>query len=130
MDGPVIGIISAIGFPALVIGALLIWWFFPAGLWIAATSSGVPIFPLTLITMRLRGVNQASVVNPLIQAHKAGLSLSLDGLEAHCLAGGNVQGIVNALISANKAGISLECARTVSSSRRRPSSRFAPSSPP
>ena len=44
---------------------------------------------------------------PLISAHKAGISLSVNDLEGHFLAGGNVQRVVNALISADKAGIAL-----------------------
>jgi uncharacterized protein YqfA (UPF0365 family) len=52
-------------------------------------------------------VNPAAVVRPLINATKAGLSLNIDMLEAHYLAGGNVDRVVKALISADKAGIDL-----------------------
>jgi uncharacterized protein YqfA (UPF0365 family) len=47
------------------------------------------------------------VVRPLIAATKAGLSLDVNDLEAHFLAGGNVDRVVRALISADKAGIAL-----------------------
>jgi uncharacterized protein YqfA (UPF0365 family) len=57
--------------------------------------------------MRLRKVNPAAVVRPLVNATKAGLKLSVDLLEAHYLAGGNVDRVVKALISADKAGIEL-----------------------
>ena len=43
----------------------------------------------------------------LIKATKAGLTLSIDKLEAHYLAGGNVDRVVDALIAARRAGISL-----------------------
>jgi uncharacterized protein YqfA (UPF0365 family) len=61
----------------------------------------------TLVGMRLRKVNPAAVVRPLINATKAGLALDVDLLEAHYLAGGNVDRVVKALISADKAGIEL-----------------------
>jgi uncharacterized protein YqfA (UPF0365 family) len=57
--------------------------------------------------MRLRKVNPAAVVRPLINATKAGLDLNVEPLEAHYLAGGNVDRVVKALISADKAGIDL-----------------------
>src|SRR5574337_444684 len=57
--------------------------------------------------MRIRKENPGAVVNPMIQAHKAGLSPALNELEAHYLAGGNVKRIIDDLISADKAGIPL-----------------------
>ena len=50
---------------------------------------------------------RAAIVIPLITAHKAGIALDVNELEAHYLAGGNVKRVVNALISADKAGIAL-----------------------
>ena len=44
----------------------------------------------------------------MIKATKAGLSLSIDKLEAHYLAGGDVNSVVNALIAAQRANINLE----------------------
>ena len=44
----------------------------------------------------------------MINAHKAGLHLQVDELEAHYLAGGNVERVVRALIAADKAGITLD----------------------
>ena len=58
-----------IGFIALVI----IFRFIPIGLWITAWASGVRVSFLTLFGMRFRKVNPAAIVNPLINAHKAGL---------------------------------------------------------
>ncbi len=62
----------------------------------------------SLVGMRLRKVPPRMIVDPQINATKAGLHLSLDELEAHYLAGGNVNRVVQALISADKAGIALE----------------------
>ena len=82
--------------------------FFPVGLWVSALLSGVPVSPFTLIAMRFRGVDQSSVVQPLIQGVKAGLKgLELEKLEAHCMANGSVPNVVNALVSADKAHIPL-----------------------
>lgn len=88
---------------ALVILATVI----PIRLWIEALAAGVRIGLGTLIGMRLRKVNPAAVVRPMINATKAGLALQVDQLEAHYLAGGNVDRVVKALISADKAGIDL-----------------------
>ena len=85
----------------------LLFNFVPVRLWIEALAAGVRIGLRTLVGMRLRKVNPAAVVRPLINATKAGLSLRADELEAHYLAGGNVDRVVKALISADKAGIDL-----------------------
>lgn len=89
----------------IVIGGILS--FIPVRLWIEAYAAGVSVGWITLIGMRLRKVSPAAVVRPLITATKAGLSLEINALEAHYLAGGNVDRVVKALISADKAGIDL-----------------------
>ena len=65
----------------------------------------------TLVGMRLRRVVPSKIVNPLIKATKAGISLPINKLEAHYLAGGNVDRVVNALIAAQRANIPLEFER-------------------
>jgi len=83
--------------------------FFPVGLWISAMLSGLPLNPLTLVAMRFRGVDQSSVVQPMIQGLKAGLEgLQLEKLEAHYMANGSVGNVINALVSAQKAHIPLD----------------------
>ncbi len=102
--------------PGLIIGLVVIAFivvtimfrFIPVGLWVTALFSGVRISFLTLFGMRLRRVNPAAIVLPMISAHKAGIRLATDDLESHYLAGGNVNRVVNALISADKAGIPLD----------------------
>ena len=83
----------------------------PIGLWITAFFSGVKIRLSTLIGMRLRRVLPRRIINPLIKATKAGLSIKVDQLEAHYLAGGNVNTLVDALIAAQRAEIPLEFER-------------------
>jgi uncharacterized protein YqfA (UPF0365 family) len=70
-------------------------------------SSGVYVGLTRLFAMKLRRVNPARIVHPLITAHKADLPLNVTQLEAHHLAGGNVERVVQALIAAQKAGITL-----------------------
>lgn len=99
----------------LVIGAIIILSVFftlvPVTLWISALAAGVRVSIFTLIGMRLRRVIPSRVVNPLIKAHKAGLSVTINQLESHYLAGGNVDRVVNALIAAHRANIELSFER-------------------
>ncbi len=95
-----------LGFLILLFG-MLFFRFIPIGLWIRAAASGVRVSFITLMGMRLRKVNPARIVDPLITATKAGLMLRINDLEAHYLSGGNVARVVNSLISADKAGIAL-----------------------
>lgn len=97
---------------ALVVFSVVILWLFfyyvPLGLWITAIFSGVPIGIGALIGMRLRKVPPAVIVNAMISATKAGLTVNRNALEAHYLAGGSVQNVTFALISADKANIPLD----------------------
>jgi uncharacterized protein YqfA (UPF0365 family) len=90
---------------AIAIGAL--FYFVPVGLWITAIFSGVRISIGTLIGMRLRKINPSEIVRPLISATKAGITLDVEQMEAHTLAGGRVGLVVTALISADRANIDL-----------------------
>ena len=90
-----------------LIGVWIFFHFVPVGLWISANLSNTRVGIGQLIAMRLRRVNPNSVVEPMINAVKAGLNLELGLLEAHYLSGGNVERVIRALISAQKAGIEL-----------------------
>lgn len=93
----------------LIIIALSVFFsFVPIGLWITAHFSGVKVRISDLIGMRLRRVAPAKIIAPMIKATKAGLSLKLNELEAHYLAGGNINAVVDALIAAQRANIELE----------------------
>jgi uncharacterized protein YqfA (UPF0365 family) len=91
----------------ILVLVILFFYFVPVGLWIAARFSGAPVGLFGLVAMRLRRVSPAAVVNPLINATKAGLDLTTNQLESHYLAGGNIAAVVNALISASKANMAL-----------------------
>src|SRR5690606_21204566 len=95
------GVIAVSGFLLLI----LVMYFIPVRLWIAAWSSGAYVGLSTLVGMRLRRVPPSTIVTARISSAKAGLQISIDDLEAHYLAGGNVERVVNALISADKANI-------------------------
>ncbi len=101
----------------LIIAAVLVFfivflYFIPVRLWLTAYFSGVRLkLVRDLVGMRLRNVPPATIVKPLITAHKAGIYVDTPQLEAHFLAGGQVQKVVNALISADKANIDLTFAR-------------------
>jgi uncharacterized protein YqfA (UPF0365 family) len=105
--GPDIAILALILLLAVVVVVTLFFYFVPLGLWIAAIFSGVRVGIGTLVGMRLRKVNPAAIVRPMISATKAGLDLNLGQMEAHYLAGGDVGRVVTALISADRANIEL-----------------------
>lgn len=93
------------------IGLIVLWMFFyyvPVGLWITALFSNVPVGIGSLIGMRFRKVPPAIIVNAMISATKAGLTIKLNEMEAHYMAGGDVNKVINALISADKANIPLD----------------------
>lgn len=98
-------IILIVGIVVFVL--VLFFTFVPVGLWISSMAAGVRVGIFSLIGMRLRRVVPSRIVLPLVKATKAGLSLSVNQLEAHYLAGGNVDGVVNALIASERAGIDL-----------------------
>lgn len=103
--------LEAIGIGAAIIGIIIVlaifFTFVPITLWISAVAAGVKISIFTLIGMRLRRVIPSRIVNPLIKASKAGLTVTINQLESHYLAGGNVDRVVNALIAAHRANIEL-----------------------
>lgn len=98
--------------PVLIIGGSVLFlglflFFVPVGLWITAIFSGVRIGIGQLIGMRLRKIPPSIVVNNLIKATKAGLSITTTEIETHYLAKGNINAVIDALISAEKANIDL-----------------------
>ncbi len=107
----------------VVVGGIIAFftflYFVPVNLWITAIFSGVRVGLLELVFMRIRKVPPSIIVNSLITATKAGLTimegddasvrrkLKSSDLETHYLAGGNVPLVIKALISADKANINL-----------------------
>lgn len=95
-------------FIGLALVALFVFLYFvPVNLWITALFSGVNISLITLVFMRVRKVPPRIIVDSLITATKAGLTLTSEDLETHYLAGGHVPSVIKALISAQKANIEL-----------------------
>lgn len=105
MDNP--NVFSIILLMAVVFALLLLMWAVPVRLWMEAVFAGVRVSLGDLVGMRLRKVNPAMVVRPLIAATKAGLTLTTRELEAHYLAGGHVDRVAKALISADKANLGM-----------------------
>ena len=92
----------------LIIFLAVFFHYVPFMLWLSAKVSGVRISLLQLFLMRIRNVPPSTIVQAMIEAHKAGLeNITRDSLEAHYLAGGNVERVVHALVSASKASIEL-----------------------
>ncbi len=96
----------------IIIAITMFLHFVPLGLWISAIAANVNVGIFTLVGMRLRRVVPQKIVLPLIKANKAGLSVSVNQLEAHYLAGGNVDRVVDALIAAHRAQIPLPFERS------------------
>ncbi len=91
----------------IVLLVVLFFVFVPMGLWISAVAANVKVGIFDLLGMRLRRVAPGKIVFPLIKATKAGLTVKVNQLEAHYLAGGDVDKVVNALIAAQRAGMDL-----------------------
>jgi uncharacterized protein YqfA (UPF0365 family) len=97
-----------IAIPVLVLVGITISFF---NVWLRAWLAGAWVGPLNLLAMKLRGVPYSVMVDTRIKATKAGITLSIDDIEAQFLAGGNVLACVHALIAAQKAGIALDWQR-------------------
>jgi len=104
-DQVVLILVIVVGFAILIFFLIFMRLF---GLWLSAQLAGVRISLLQLILMRWRRVDPRAIVDNMVTAHKAGIPLTRDQLEAHFLAGGNIKRVVNALVSADKANIPLD----------------------
>ncbi len=102
---------AAIIFFVVIIAFFLFLYYVPVGLWFTSIASGVPVSIGSLIGMRFRRVPPSLIVNTLITARKAGLSLTGDQLQSHFMAGGNVENVVRAMIAAQRAQIPLDWQR-------------------
>lgn len=102
--GPVFLVLISV---AVFVGIFIFLYFIPLGLWFTAWASGVRVSLIQLIVMRIRKVPPSLIVQQLITATKAGLTITANDLETHYLAGGNVTSVVNAIISADKANLPL-----------------------
>ena len=96
----------------IIIALAVFLHFVPLGLWVSAIAANVNVGIFQLVGMRLRRVVPQKIELPLIKANKAGLTVSVNQLEAHYLAGGNVDRVVDALIAAHRAEIPLPFERS------------------
>ena len=87
--------------------AFLVYWFLLMRLWMRAVLGGAPIPLLRLLGMRLRKANVANIVDAYIVARKSGITVSVDALEMHSLAGGTVPRVIAGMTAAAEAGIPL-----------------------
>ena len=88
---------------------MIVTYYIPFGLWMEAWTADVKLNPFQLLLMRLRRVDPADVIKPLIMGRQAGLTdIDEKNLEGHVLAGGQVHRLVRALIEADKAKIPLD----------------------
>lgn len=78
-----------------------------AGVWIRAWLAGAYVSLRQLVTMRLRRVPYALLVDTRITAVKAGIPITIDDIETHYLAGGDVLQTTQGIINAQKARIQL-----------------------
>ncbi len=78
-----------------------------AGVWIRAWLAGAYVSIRQLLTMWLRRVPYALLVDTRITAIKAGINITIDEIETHYLAGGDVLQTTQGIINAQKARIEL-----------------------
>ena len=88
-----------------VVGLLFVLYF--GRLWMQAMFSGCPVPIRVFLGMWMRKVNSRIVIDSLIMATKAGVTVVLDRVEAHYLAKGKVDRVMRALVAASKANIPL-----------------------
>ena len=89
------------------LAAFLVYWLLLIKLWMRAVLAGAPIPLQRLLGMRLRKAPAADIVDAYIAAHKTGVTVSVDELETHALAGGSAPQLVAGMAIAAQAGISL-----------------------
>ena len=104
MDIPNVVIWVAAGALLLLVLFLLTF----LAVWVRARLAGAEVGLFDLVGMRLRGVPYSVIVDAKIAATKAGLSVDVEKIDAHYLAGGNIVQTVQALIAAQKAGLHLD----------------------
>lgn len=101
----------AIVFFIAVILFFMFLYYFPIGMWIRTIAAGVPLGIISLVRMRLIGIPPSVIVTNYVRGRKAGLTLTVDQLQSHYLAGGNVESVTLAMIAAQRAQIPLEFQR-------------------
>lgn len=98
-------VVLVIGLLILLVLAIVLLNF--GAIYIRALFSGARVTIMELIALSLRRISAGLIVDTRITAIKSGLSISIDELSTHLLAGGDVKLVVLALIAAKKAEIKL-----------------------
>ena len=70
-----IGVFSAVVIVAVIVGFLAFLYYFLLGMWIRTIAAGVPLSIITLIRMRLMGIQPSVIVTNLVRARKAGRAI-------------------------------------------------------
>ncbi len=78
---------AAVIFFVAIILLFVFLYYFPIGLWIRTVAAGVPLGIITLVRMRLIGIPPSVIVTNYVRARKAGLTLTVDQMQSHYLAG-------------------------------------------
>jgi uncharacterized protein YqfA (UPF0365 family) len=94
-----------------IIAFFTFMYYIPVGMWFRTIAAGVPLSIGALVRMRIIGIPPSVIVTNLVRSRKAGLSLTVDQMQSHYLAGGNVENVVLAMIAAQRAEIPLEWQR-------------------
>ena len=99
----------------LLIAVIVVLALVPIKVWFRALISGAHISMSRLIGMKLRKINIGMIVEAYVSAKKAGITIDINELETHYMAGGDVVKVVNALISAHSAkiGLSIDTAKAI-----------------
>jgi uncharacterized protein YqfA (UPF0365 family) len=107
--------IATVGVVIVVFIAIILFfvflYYFPIATWIRTLAAGVPLGIITLVRMRLIGIPPSIIVTNYVRARKAGLTLTVDQMQSHFLAGGNVENVTLAMIAAQRAQIPLDWQR-------------------
>ncbi len=90
---------------ALFLLAGIIFLLLPFDLWLKTISSGIWIWPLSLIKMRIQHIDLKLVIEYLIKGRKAGVKISLGELEKLYLAQVDIEKVVEGLITAHNGHI-------------------------
>lgn len=109
-----LGSISLIGWILLIVLLLIIIGFIvavvilvPIKIWFKASTNGAKISMVKLAGLKQRNVDISQIVDNYIIIKKAGLSIDIDEMQTHMVAGGNISNVVNALIAAENAKVDL-----------------------
>ena len=106
-----VAVLAMIVFFLAIILFFTFMYYIPVGLWFRTIAAGVPLSIGALVRMRIIGIPPSIIVNNLVRSRKAGLSLTVDQMQSHYLAGGNIENVVLAMIAAQRAQIPLEWQR-------------------